>query len=549
MTTLFDRHRELLTSALEAVHSRRFWSPYPEVPSGRFYGETARADGEAGFAALRDSSFDLPGHPESKRLGGEMSPFDFALGISYPAADTAAVVEAAQSAAPILAAASPELRVGVALEALSRLNQLSFTMAHAVSHTTGQAFPMAFQAGGPHAQDRGLEAVALTWAELTRFAPSARWEKPQGKAEPISLEKHWSTVPAGVALVIGCNTFPTWNSYSGLFASLVSGNPVIVKPHPAAILPLALTVRVLREVLVEAGLPANAVLLAVDEAGAEITKDLAAHPAVRLIDYTGSADFGAWLRANALQARVFTEETGVNTVVVAGTDNFAGLCANLAFSLSLYSGQMCTAPQNIYIPVAGIPTDQGHKSFDEVTLGIAGAIDDLLADPVRAGGILGAIANPATLSRVEEARALGRVVRDSRPLGDGRTATPLLIVVDPQSPAAQGEYFGPIALLVPVDDADQGIALASGVAARAGAITAAVYDIDEARIGRAITAFAGAGTNLSVNLTGNIFVNQSAAFSDFHVTGANPAGNASLTDPAFVAGRFHRVMWRRPVAA
>ena len=54
--------------------------------------------------------------------------------------------------------------------------------------------------------------------------------------------------------------------------------------------------------------------------------------------------------------------------------------------------------------------------------------------------------------------------------------------------------------------------------------------------------------NLSINLTGNIFVNQSAAFSDFHVTGANPAGNASLTDTAFVASRFRRVMWRRPVA-
>ena len=26
-------------------------------------------------------------------------------------------------------------------------------------HTTGQGFVMAFQAGGPHAQDRGLEAV------------------------------------------------------------------------------------------------------------------------------------------------------------------------------------------------------------------------------------------------------------------------------------------------------------------------------------------------------------------------------------------------------
>ena len=33
-------------------------------------------------------------------------------------------------------------------------------------------------------------------------------------------------------LVIGCNTFPTWNGYPGLFASLATGNPVVVKPHP-----------------------------------------------------------------------------------------------------------------------------------------------------------------------------------------------------------------------------------------------------------------------------------------------------------------------------
>ncbi len=60
--------------------------------------------------------------------------------------------------------------------------------------------------------------------------------------------------------------------------------------------------------------------------------------------------------------------------------------------------------------------------------------------------------------------------------------------------------------------------------------------------------FARAGVNLSVNLTGGIYVNQSAAFSDFHVTGLNPAGNASLTDAAFVANRFRTVMWRRPAA-
>ena len=113
---------------------------------------------------------------------------------------------------------------------------------------------------------------------------------------------------------------------------------------------------------------------------------------------------------------------------------------------------------------------------------------------------------------------------------------------------AEAECFGPITFIVATRDADEAIALASGLAARKGAITAALYDTDEARIARAIGAFAAAGVNLSINLTGNIYVNQSAAFSDFHVTGANPAGNASLTDTAFVATRFRRAMWRRPVA-
>lgn len=549
MTGFFDRHRAMLETAVQALHTRGYWTPFPEIPSGKFYGETAKADGQAAFAALQGGNFDLPGHPESHRLGAEISPFGPALGIAYPAADAPALIAAATAAAPALADAGPKARVGVCIEILTRLNRISFLLGHATMHTTGQAFAMAFQAGGPHAQDRGLEAVAMAWNEMTRFATEARWEKPQGKAAPIVLEKRWALVPAGIALTIGCNTFPTWNSYPGLFASLATGNPVIVKPHPAAILPLALTVRVAREVLAEAGLPADAVLLAVDAPGAEITKTLATDPAVKLIDYTGSNAFGDWLRGNAAQAQIFTEEAGVNSIAIAATDDFAGMCANLAFSLSLYSGQMCTAPQNIYIPRDGIDTDQGRQSFDEVAGGIAAAIDALLSDPARAAGICGAIANPATLARIDTARGLGRVIRDSAPVGQGRTASPLLLAVAAGDPVAEAECFGPVAFVVATRDADESTALASSLAARKGAITAALYDTDEPRIARAVAAFARAGVNLSVNLTGNIFVNQSAAFSDFHVTGANPAGNASLTDTAFVATRFHRAMWRRPAAA
>jgi phenylacetic acid degradation protein paaN len=553
MTGLFERHRPTLDAALQAAAKRDFWSAYPEVPSGKIYGETAKDDGLAAYNARLGKAFVLADHPSEGTVGAEVSPYGPSLGITYPATSVDMLVSASRAAAPQWAAASPEVRTGICLEILARLNARSFEMANAVMHTTGQSFAMAFQAGGPHAQDRGLEAVTYAYAEMTRTPATATWTKPQGKGEPIVMEKHWRIVPRGVSLVIGCNTFPTWNSYPGLFASLATGNTVIVKPHPAAILPLAITVEIIRQVLVEEGFAADIVLLAADAPGSEITKDLVQHPAVAIVDYTGSNSFGAWVRENAGTADVYTEEAGVNSIVIGATDNFAGMCSNIAFSLSLYSGQMCTAPQDIFVPRAGIETNEGHKTFDAVAAGIAAAVDGLLADPARAAGICGAIANPATLARIATVRSLGRLVRDSAPvegLDDARTATPLILAVDAaDSETYAEERFGPIAFVVAVDDVVDGVNRAADLAERKGAITAALYATDEAQILAAADRFATAGVNLSVNLTGGIYVNQSAAFSDFHVTGANPAGNASLTDAAFVANRFRVVMWRRPVAA
>ncbi len=553
MTGLFERHCPTLEAALQAAARRDFWSAYPEVPSGKIYGESAKDDGLAAYKARLGQPFVLAGHPAEGSVGAEVSPYGPSLGITYPAAAVESLVSASRAAAPQWAAAAPQVRVGICLEILARLNARSFEMANAVMHTTGQAFAMAFQAGGPHAQDRGLEAVAYAHAEMTRTPATAIWTKPQGKGAPIVMEKHWRVVPRGVALVIGCNTFPTWNSYPGLFASLATGNTVIVKPHPAAVLPLAITVEIARRVLAEEGFSADIVLLAADAPGCEITKDLVRHPAISIVDYTGSNGFGAWVRENAGDADVYTEEAGVNSIVIGATDDFAGMCGNIAFSLSLYSGQMCTAPQDIFVPRGGIETDEGRKSFDEVAAGIAAAVDGLLADPARAAGVCGAIANPATLERIAAARSLGRIVRDSAPvdgLGEARTATPLILAVDAADGEAYAEErFGPIAFVVAVDGVEDGVDRAAALAERKGAITAALYATDEAHILAAADRFAAAGVNLSVNLTGGIYVNQSAAFSDFHVTGANPAGNASLTDAAFVANRFRVVMWRRPAAA
>lgn len=73
------------------------------------------------------------------------------------------------------------------------------------------------------------------------------------------------------------------------------------------------------------------------------------------------------------------------------------------------------------------------------------------------------------------------------------------------------------------------------------------YTTDDAVAERIQDAAEVSGVSLSLNLTGAVFVNQTAAFSDFHGTGANPAANAALSDSAFVANRFRVVQTRKHV--
>ncbi|BCQ51401.1 phenylacetic acid degradation protein PaaN [Burkholderia gladioli] len=552
---LFSKHEATLQQALSAIETRAYWSPFAEMPSPKVYGESAAADGEASFRAQLDKPFELDQPASGGKLGAETSPFGFPLGIRYPQASPDELIAAAAAAQAGWRAAGPSAWIGVSLEILARLNRASFEIANAVMHTTGQAFMMAFQAGGPHAQDRALEAVAYAWDALRRIPAEAHWEKPQGKNPPLAMHKRYTIVPHGTGLVLGCCTFPTWNGYPGLFADLATGNTVIVKPHPGAILPLAITVRIAREVLREAGFDPNIVtLLATDPDDGALVQSLAVRPEIRLIDFTGSTRNGDWLERHAHQAQVYTEKAGVNQIVIDSTDDLKAAARNIAFSLALYSGQMCTAPQNIYVPRDGIQTPEGRVGFDEVAQAIAGAVQKLCADPARAVELLGAIQNDGVTARIDEARGLGKILVDSQTLEhpaypQARVRTPLLIQLDASERGSYTrEWFGPIAFVIATDSTAQSLDLAGGIAAECGALTLSVYSTDEKIIDGAYQAAIRGGVALSINLTGGVFVNQSAAFSDFHGTGANPAANAALADTAFVANRFRVVQSRVHVA-
>ena len=548
---LLEKHRATLESALDAIATRGYWSAFPEMPSPKLYGEAAPDEGKRAFEAHLGKPFELGQPGQTGWHGGESSPYGVALDVRYPVCDPETLIAAGLEAMKGWQAVGADGRTGICLEILQRLNKQSFEIAHAVMMTTGQGWMMAFQAGGPHAQDRGLEAVTYAWREQSFVPSEATWEKPQGKNPALVMKKHFQIVGRGVGLVIGCGTFPTWNTYPGLFAALATGNAVIVKAHSNAILPAAITVRTIRTVLAENGIDPNLVSLCV-ATQRSVTQALATHPAVQSVDFTGSNVFGQWLIDNCRQAQVYAELAGVNNIVIDSTDSYKAMLGNLAFTLSLYSGQMCTTSQAIFVPAGGIDTEDGHKSYDEVCADLARAVERFLSKPEVAHAVLGAIQSADTAERIDIANsgALGKVVLASQKLDNpefpgAKVRTPVLLACDAADEKAyMDERFGPISFIVKVADTAAGIALSERVVRTHGALTVGLYSTRQDVIDAMTEATWRGKVALSINLTGGVFVNQSAAFSDYHGTGGNPSANASYSDSAFVANRF-RVVQRR----
>lgn len=549
-------HHALLAKAIEALRARTFYAAYPEHPAPAIYGETADADGQTKFKASLGNRFtELKQTGEIGWAGQEESPYlQQSLNISYPTFTVETLIAKSKEAFHEWRKISKEDRAEILIESLDRVKKRFFEIAYATMHTTGQGYMMAFQASGPHAADRALEAIAAGYEELSRVPGAALWDKPMGKFN-IQLNKEWRAVPKGISVVIGCSTFPTWNSVTGIYGSLITGNTVIVKPHPGAILPIAIFVAEIQQVLAERKLNTDVCQLAVDTFDKMITKELAEHADVKLIDFTGNSVFGNYLEALSGKI-VFTEKTGVNSVILDSVEDADKVAANLAFSVNLYSGQMCTAPQNFFIPEGGIKTPAGIVTFDQFAEKFVTNINSLVDNPKAGPFVLGAVQNKKTCERVEEAAQLpGKVWLKSRTFENpmfkqARVTTPVVVEIDASNKGVfSKELFGPIALLIKTKNTDQSISLAQELAKAHGAISCGAYTTDAAVREKIADEMALAATPVSFNLTGGIYMNQNAAFSDFHVTGGNPSGNASFTNPEYVARRFTWVGHREPVKA
>ncbi|MBT8079535.1 MAG: phenylacetic acid degradation protein PaaN [Gammaproteobacteria bacterium] len=560
MSELFLRHKPFLEKALDACEKRYAWTAYKESPSSKIHGKEIPAAAKKAFDEMlgKPLHMDLPG--EHGRVGEEISPFtEEPLGVTYPRVDIDATFAAAREAQQRWRRLSVEDRVGVCLEMLDRLGQPAalFLNAHATVHTAGQSFIMAFAGCGANALDRGLEALAYAYKAMTDVPGEADWERRFGAAPEIHLRKRFRLVPRGTAVVVTCATFPQWNGYPAIMANLATGNPVVIKPHPKTTLPVALFVRTMREVLVENGMDPNLVTMVADKRDDPVTIELLHHPDTAIIDFTGGPKFGRWIEENCPNALVYTETAGCNSVVIESTDNFQGMCDAVAHSLCQASAQMCTSVQNIFVPRDGIDTERGHVSFDEVCDTLKGSVDNIIGNAGLAAFLCGTLVDEGIYKSIDamtaKANSRGRIIRESGryahpDYAGARTATPLMLAVEASDKELYGqEHFGPISFVIACDDAEHGLARATEDVREHGAITSHVYSSDDGFLERAEDAYHSAGASLSCNLIG-MPINFAAAYSDFHVTGLNPAGNACLSDLAFVANRFRIVQTRFPAS-
>ena len=557
--SFYAKHKERFELAQEACAKRHCWSPYPDMPDKYPDAATAKQTGKLAFDQhLTRGKFDIDQPGINQWIGEEVSPYtQQALGILYPQSHLDALFQAAEVAMTTWAQTPYEVRIGVLMEVIDTLyKDHLFEVLHAVMHTAGQSYNMAYAGSGVNALDRSIEALVYAEQAMKSVTPSALWSRRFGSSN-IALQKTYRIVPKGIAVCFSCASFPTWNAWPSMMASLATGNPVIVKPHPATVLPMAITVKAFRQVLKAAGFDPNLVTMAIDSTTEPIGKLLIKHPKTAIVDFTGSVKFGQWVEQNSHPAVAFTETAGCNTVVLESTDDLDAALRNLATTMCLFSAQMCTSPQNIYIPQAGVQTPTGWVSFDEVAKRLADAVQALTSDPKKASMILATIQSHQTLALLkdmtEQASQRGHVLLSPTAYAhpdfpDARTSTPLMMQVTPhEHDMYSQERFGPISFVIRCKDAHDALTQATQDAKQHGGLTAFLYSTREDFIEQAENAYAKAGAQLTINLVGAMPLNFAAAYSDYHVTGLNPAGNATLTNLAFVTGRFGVVQSRRPV--
>ncbi|MFF9566910.1 aldehyde dehydrogenase family protein [Streptomyces sp. NPDC014685] len=324
------------------------------------------------------------------------------------------------------------------------------------------------ESGATTATARGMQ-VAVGAARFRRYArgalePVEEPIAPQiNEAGPMGRAGVFGALavrrPVGVVTCITSYNNPWANPAGKIAPALAMGNTVVVKPAPQD----PLSVHRMAEALQEAGVPAGVVNV-VTGSGPEVGEAAVDCEDVDMVSFTGSTAVGQRIGevCGRGMKRQLMELGGKGAAIVLDDADLDSAVAGIGTTFSFYSGQICTAPTRVLV----------QRGVHDALVGkLAGYANHLkVGDPAARGTVVGPVISAAHRDRVEAYVELGRkegarvVTGGARPAGLDRgfyVAPTLLADCTNDMRVAREEIFGPVVVVVPFDDEEEGIALAN----------------------------------------------------------------------------------------
>ncbi|MEU8761176.1 aldehyde dehydrogenase family protein [Streptomyces sp. NPDC048659] len=326
------------------------------------------------------------------------------------------------------------------------------------------------ETGATTATARGMQ-VAVGASRFRRYArgalePVEQALPPQiNEAGPMGKAGVFGAVavrrPVGVVTCVTSYNNPWANPAGKIAPALAMGNTVVVKPAPQDPLSVFAMVRA----LAEAGVPDGVVNLVTGSAPA-VGEAAVDSPAVDMVSFTGSTAVGQAIGEVCGRSlkRQLMELGGKGAALVFDDADLDSAVMGIGTTFSFYSGQICTAPTRV-LAQRGI-----HDRLVEKLTGYLGFMK--VGDPAERGTVVGPVISAAHRDRIESYVELGRkegatvVAGGERPSGPGLdrgfyVAPTLLADCTNEMRVVREEIFGPVVVVVPFDDEEEGIALAN----------------------------------------------------------------------------------------
>ena len=373
-------------------------------------------------------------------------------------ADVEAATAAAAAAFPAWSRTSPEERAALLDAAADRIRDHVDELIPLVQAETGATLRVTKTMQVPTCVDRfrryargAMESnvIPLPPSEMPSTALASG-----GLMSAIAVRQ-----PVGVVACITPYNFPIVNMAGKIGPALAMGNTVVVKPAPQD--PLAV-LRVV-ELIQQAGFP-EGVVNVVSGSGAAVGEALVASTHVDMVSFTGSTAVGQRIGevAGRDMKRLLLELGGKGAAVVFDDADVKTAVSTIMSVWAFHSGQICTAPTRV-LAQRGV--------YDQIVGGLKAAAGMLkVGDPLEPDTVLGPVISAPHRDRVESYVRAGAdeggtiVVGGARPdMASGFYVAPTLIAdCKAGMKVVQEEIFGPVVVVVPFDDEDEGVALANG---------------------------------------------------------------------------------------